>query len=744
MNSGLFHRISFWLTRFIPGPYAWRGAAYGLFALLAVFAAYVAYTLLDVPGPNGGTVVGLAVVLAVCLLAGGVAVLLAVVVRHLPSFFIWAFTSTALFFFGALVFQAGANIVTLTMLYFLLAAALTGAGAWTLIRVGFKNLILRRRVMALAGLAVGLGMLAWGVIWVLDPGTPSTLLADAAGGSASTIPVLNLPDPSLPGKYPVRSLSYGSGDDLHRPEYADQAAIITPRVDGSAFIAGWDGPSGWLRTRYWGFDATYLPLNGRVWYPAGEGPFPIVLAIHGNHPMEDYSDSGYAYLGELLASRGFIFVSVDENFLNIAPMADMLSPSFSGLINENDARAWVVLEHLRMWRAWQAAPQNPFYGKINLEQVGLIGHSRGGSAVAIAAAFNRLPYDPDNAKIRFDYNFGIRGVFAIAPTEGPYYPGGRGASLENINYFVIQGAQDADLPSFEGLDQYARVKFTDQNYWFKGGLYISGANHNQFNTVWGKMDRSRINGLLLNLEQLLPATQQQQIANIYVSAFFETALKGEQGYIPLLQDHRNGADWLPQTVYISRFVDSTYHYLSTYEEDVNLATTTASGGTISAANLSSWKEKLIPLRYISQQTSAVYLGWEETISKAAYTLSLPSDGFELTPHSTLTFALADAQGRQSDPIDLTIELVDRGGQITRLPLCSVACLQPQLHANPYKTGLTTSHLSAETILQSFALPLQAFRTSNPQFDPPDLAEIRFIFDRTPQGAVYLDDVGFRE
>ena len=47
-----------------------------------------------------------------------------------------------------------------------------------------------------------------------------------------------------------------------------------------------------------------MPVNGRVWYPHGGGPYPLVLIVHGNHNMKDYSDPGYAYLGTLLASRG--------------------------------------------------------------------------------------------------------------------------------------------------------------------------------------------------------------------------------------------------------------------------------------------------------------------------------------------------------------------------------------------------------------------------------------------------------
>ena len=50
--------------------------------------------------------------------------------------------------------------------------------------------------------------------------------------------------------------------------------------------------------------------------PEGEGPFPLTLIVHGNHNMIDYSDEGYGYLGNLLASRGIIVVSVDQNFIN--------------------------------------------------------------------------------------------------------------------------------------------------------------------------------------------------------------------------------------------------------------------------------------------------------------------------------------------------------------------------------------------------------------------------------------------
>ena len=63
---------------------------------------------------------------------------------------------------------------------------------------------------------------------------------------------------------------------------------ITPAVDGRPMLNGWNDE----RKDFWGFDRDELPLQARVWYPDGDGPFPLVLIVHGNHSMYEYSDPG--------------------------------------------------------------------------------------------------------------------------------------------------------------------------------------------------------------------------------------------------------------------------------------------------------------------------------------------------------------------------------------------------------------------------------------------------------------------
>ena len=168
-----------------------------------------------------------------------------------------------------------------------------------------------------------------------------------------------------------------------------------------------------MRKKYWGFEPNNLPLNARVWFPKDEGLFPLVLIVHGNHEMNESSDPGYAYLGKLLASRGFIVASIDENFLNY---------SWSGTVGEeNGARSWLLLKHLELWRRWNQQKGNPFYQRVDLSNIALIGHSRGGEAIVHAAEFNRLTRHPDNTNVLFHFGFDIKTLIAIAPTSNLYH-----------------------------------------------------------------------------------------------------------------------------------------------------------------------------------------------------------------------------------------------------------------------------------------------------------------------------------
>jgi dienelactone hydrolase len=621
----------------------------------------------------------------------------------------------------------------------------------------------RYRLFALAVIAYGLGCVQ-----------PTRLSRDDSGIILSR-QALSAPNPGAAGRYGVRQLYYGSGSDIRRPYFKDSVTIKTATVDGSKMVSTEDK----TRKKYWGFGFDKMPINARVWYPDGEGPFPLVLIVHGNHNMKEFSDPGYAYLGELLASRGFIMASVDENFLN------------GNTRNENDARGWMLLKHLEAWRAFNDSSGRPFYHKVDTTRIALMGHSRGGEAVAVAAAFNKLPYYPDDAKLQFKFNFGIRSLVAIAPIDGQYRPTGRPTPLENVSYLVIHGSHDGDVSAFSGLAQWQRIKFTDSRPRFKSAIWMYRANHGQWNTVWNNKDNGQRSERWLNLDQLISADEQRQFGKVIMGAFLEATLRDRTEYLPIFRDHRVIGSWLPKTMYTTRFEESGLRALARFEEDVDVTTGSVAGVTLKGDSLSTWKEAPVPLRWRNTNVghNAVWLGWNNRVAgddttkrgqPALFSMTLTDSlrgAWSLDTTQAIVLSLAptpDTPGPRaapkdsskadstkkvaaakskkppikvkpdSTPFDLTLEVVDDAGNSARVPLSAYGPVRRPLdiyvgrRKGRDKANYATTY---EIVLQTYVVPLADFVRARPGFETARLKTIRLVFDRTVAGTIVLSDIG---
>lgn len=602
----------------------------------------------------------------------------------------------------------------------------------------------------------------------LAPDDSKTVLATQA---------ISAPNPGLPGTLHVKTMYYGSGTDKRRPEFKDSVTLKTPSVDGSAFVSI-TGDAAKAHDKDWGFTLKKMPLNGRVWYPDGDGPFPLVLVVHGNHTPDDYSDPGYRYLGEQLASHGFILVSVDENFIN-------------GLSGENDGRGWLLLKHLELWKKWNDSTGSPFHGKVDMHQIALMGHSRGGEAIAHAATFNRLKYYPDDAKVKLDFNFDIKALVAIAPVDGQYKPASVFEPLENVNYLVIHGSHDGDVSSFNGLRQFQRLRFTDGQPWFKSAWYVYRANHGQWNQVWGNKDNGPRSGRSLDLRGLISADDQRQFGRVVITAFLESTLKGKQEYLPMFRDHRTAGAWLPKTMYITRFQASGFTPVALFDEDVDVTTGTAPGVRIRGDSLGTWKESGLLLRGGNNDavnTNAVTLGWNNTVAgpdttkrgkPASYTITLPDSltrAIGVSPASALCFSVApldakpgprsaprdstkkDSTAKKDStpkppstkakpdtfPVDFTIEVTDAAGVSASVSIRRYGVPRRPLDIQIMRRASQEQQRfpnKFEVVLQSYAIPMADLIALSPSLDPSRLRSVRFVFDRAIWGTVQVDDIG---
>lgn len=741
-------RLAAALEALQPSPRVRRAAGLGAAALPLVFAFVFFRPVRSGLGVPVTVLSAMLLMMLALLFVAGVLWVLGRFLHWAPRFIGWLGTATAVTVVVLLMAATGTPPLVVAVLGVVMLGSFLGA--YIAIMASRESRGGRARGLLLTLAAAGaMALLAMLASWLAQPGVSDGPVQPAQAVAAAPI---GEPDPSLRGPYRVRTLNYGSGTDRRRPEFGANVALRTATVNARPFVKELEGFQASVRRRYWGFGPEAYPLNGRVWYPEGSGPFPLVLVVHGNYDMGSSSDRGLAWLGELLASRGMIVTSVDQNFLNMTLMA-------GGLTRDTAARGWMLLEHLRLWRGWSASAGNPFHGRVDLDRIALIGHSRGGEAVAIAAAFNKMGYYPDDARVAFDYGFPIRAVVALSPTDGQSNPADRPVALENVDYLLLHGAHDGDVMQFAGDRQYNRVSFTGEGDRFKASVYIHRANHVQFNTVWGRADQPAPLGWFLNLHPLLAGEEQRRVAAVCISGFLEAALRGRRGYRALFHnDMAAAAPWLPRTTYVTRHEESSFRLLTDYEEDADVTTTSAPGGAVRAAGFSLWREQDARLRKTLRRKHAVYLGWKPGGGVPTYALTLP-DGFagaaKLDGASRLVLDIAELdenpdpaatgrRNRRKEPLDFTVELRDRNGTVARLPLSHFGGVPLPLKTRYMKWAALEGLFGtkAEPVFETLELPLDDFAVAAPGFAPADLQSITFAFDRSDRGVVAFNRVGF--
>jgi hypothetical protein len=221
-------------------------------------------------------------------------------------------------------------------------------------------------------------------------------------------------------------------------------------------------------------------IRGQLFFPNIStnhtgGPFPILVFLPGKHPdcrfptPEGYPDLdfqsadslghcpnnlptvpshlGYSYLGRYFASHGYIVGSIDVVLIN----NKWGIPGDSTL---NFVRARLVLRTLQKMMEWNRNAEESkqvlngidLSGKFDFDQVGLMGHSRGGEGVRNAYNMlmeNKGPSDTPQWRERLP-DVRIKAVMEIAPMY--YGQNGTTLGVENIPWsMIVSGCEDDEV-----------------------------------------------------------------------------------------------------------------------------------------------------------------------------------------------------------------------------------------------------------------------------------------------------------
>ena len=587
-------------------------------------------------------------------------------------------------------------------------------------------------------------------------------------------------DPAQPGPYPVTTQDYNFGLSAYTP------ACPSERDDRKMPL----GPN---------------ELDGRVYYPKGiddgtsalpAGKMPLIIFMHGRHGTSyNHDDRRRPQAAGLLlparrkspATRAMITSAtcwplMGMSLFLLVRMASIIlttAPPTLGML----ARAQLIQKNLDMWSiiSTTGGPPLPgstldpfgtkFAGKIDMNDIGTMGHSRGGEGVMAHYVYNLAQPKP----------YSIKAVFAIAPVDFNRYV------VNNAPIAVILPYCDGDVSDNQGTHF-----FDDSRYNVPGDptpkflFTVMGADHDLYNTIWdpaifvpgaaddwlgtpgGQVDPYASTAVRGN--HRLNSVQQEGTGAAYMSSFFRTfitngsSVGGETQFLPFMK-----GDAPPPPSSMTNELFETYHApdLPTTRRDITRflssdeLTTNIVGGAVTATGLSPYilaggapynatggtyagppTLALFPLpgqpsarqpgnTPSSRATSMgglrqLEIGWSSL--GASLDNVIPPAAGDFTPFSVLTFRTAlnftDARNFVSYD-DFDVQLTDSAGRSAYTPVSAWS------KALAYPPGKIARLPKVE--LSGVRIPLSAFTG----VDLSHIVSVKYVFDRQPTGAILL-------
>ncbi|MCM2281590.1 MAG: hypothetical protein NDI61_07060 [Bdellovibrionaceae bacterium] len=483
------------------------------------------------------------------------------------------------------------------------------------------------------------------------------------------------------------------------------------------------------------------------------GPSPIVFLLHGNHttcakgshPHEDTSCTytltgtcptgmdvllnhvGYDYIGEHLASHGFVVVSINANR---GITCGYSSDNDFGLIG---ARARLVLKHMKLWKEWTkrgAAPttlvarRQEFLGAIDFSHVGLFGHSRGAEAMRAVHHFVR---ENKNSVITQIPELKIRGLFEIGGTDGL---GGASYDALGVAWNQVLPLCDGDVSDMSGYRPFQRMlEQVEEADPTPKSVYLAwGTNHNFFNSEWQENDSYGCeNHQAIFRQQDWESPSQRQLGLLAVSDFFRAHVGSRRQ--PILARHFNPLYQLPSMTTEITNVDrdmtiSPSALYTTRFESFNQPTGVNSHGELNSAAGVQIEHGLNP----GAKSHHARIQWTRAGTDVFFqsNWAAPGQARSMAGFATLDFRVSRSSDLQvnSDPLtDFSIQLVHQDESLSEsVPVSQFSQVRGPVHSL--------------NLYQTVRIPLSAF----PQAQLEKARGIRFMFDRTRQGEIFIKSI----
>jgi len=520
-----------------------------------------------------------------------------------------------------------------------------------------------------------------------------------------------------------------------------------------------------------------VEVRGIVHYPTNlsSGPFPVLIFLHGRHSacynptfnttnpnnwpcsngdLEIPNYKGYNYLAQHFASHGYIVISISANAISV----DDNSHGDSGM----KARAELIQHHLDLWNTYNTlggAPftnPNKFIGKLDLNNVGTMGHSRGGEGVVQHAIYNQQQGSP----------YGIRAVLAVAPVDF------NRPVLHDIPVGVILPYCDGDVGDLQGVHFYDDARYVDpQDITAKHSFLFMGANHNYFNTIWtpggfpagtiddwrtigsGSPQNESFCGENSGSNQRFSPAKQRAALLAYSSAFFRKYIGGEDQFSPIIETD----DITPpaSSTLANNDVYVSYHAPGNQRIDINRTDTESSENTNTLGsqvitnslaaydicgddaseeyclNVGTFQQPHNKSSSNSSKLGLAQLGIRWDNNTDYYENQIPSAFQNLSQYKSLQFraSVNFTNSPNNQALNFSVQLRDKNG----------ATHSEKIQTNSgvlfFPPG-SWNNVLPRILHNTIKIPIQNYST----IDLTDVVAIRFLFDASVNGSIFISDL----
>jgi hypothetical protein len=460
-------------------------------------------------------------------------------------------------------------------------------------------------------------------------------------------------------------------------------------------------------------DPAPLELKAVVYFPADTSgatdpsqisdlrdEYPMVVVVHGNSGSL-LSYQGYNYLLEHLARNGMIAASIH------------VYPGAAGV-----SRARALFKHIEILKT-------KFGDSIDMDRLGIMGHSRGGEGVEIAS------------KLNIDENLGynFKAIISLAPTDqyGPYSLAGPYA----VPFLVVYGGLDGDVaggwPKSTGFSLYDRADPV------KSMIFAERACHDRFNTQWDSNDFYFGQLTAADQTQVVSDDAHRKIAKGYMNAFFRWRLFDDDR----MRDYFTGVEVPDQVEHADNgalVIDTQYPdrmgfkwMLCQQRRTSDLSVRSGDLPSIRGGHLFG----------LDNHSPHDHTGGEMvwTSGKHLYTSALPAGHQDLHAYRMLSFRVAQRYNSGSNPAgadqDFLVVLTDEDGNSHHVKVSRFANID-----YPFVRG--NSHL-IKSSLKTVRIPLKAFKAESNGQEEVDLKEIvsvSFDFGLKATGDIEVTEIEF--